>query len=146
MYKGEHKKMNFFCINIYRIKLFANDAKMKYIKRFLEKLGENFNKEPEKIINVEKKLVSGLIKPKYEINHDESYESSKEDSKIIEFPLFSTYVNLSPRQFNMVSEKYAKFCQLFYSEEFIKAAGKEGSFVFMITGIPMKKFLEVLNQ
>jgi len=36
MYKGEHKKMNFFCINIYRIKLFANDAKMKYIKRYSE--------------------------------------------------------------------------------------------------------------
>ncbi|NVM35595.1 MAG: hypothetical protein HWN81_08360 [Candidatus Lokiarchaeota archaeon] len=46
----------------------------------------------------------------------------------------------------MVSEKYAKFCQLFYSEEFIKAAGKEKPFIFMITGIPMKSFLEYLNQ
>jgi len=121
-------------------------ANLNLSQRFLEKVNKDFKKEPEKIINVVKKLISGLINPKYEIKYDESDNILKEDSESLEFPLFSTYAHLSPRQFNMVSEKFAQFCQLFYSEEFIKSSDEEKPFIFMVTGIPIKSFLEFLKQ
>lgn len=121
-------------------------ANLNLSQRFLEKVSIDFEKEPEKMMKVVKKLISGLINPKYDIKQDESYNILKEDSENLEFPLFSTYAHLSPRQFNMVSEKFSQFCQLFYSEEFIKAADDEKPFIFMITGIPMKSFLEYLKQ
>ncbi|MFX1469814.1 MAG: helix-turn-helix domain-containing protein [Promethearchaeota archaeon] len=121
-------------------------ANLNVTQRFLEKVSKNFEKEPEKMRNIAKKLISGLINPKYKINYNESEKNSKEDLESLEFPIFSTYVHLSPRQFNMLSEKYAKFCQFFYSEEFNKASDEEKPFIFMITGIPMKEILEFLNQ
>jgi len=121
------------------------NANLTITQRFLEKVSKNFEKDREKMINVAKKIISGLFKPIYKINHDESETTSKEDSESIQFPALSSYLHLSPRQFNMLSEKYAQFCQLFYSEEFIKASSNEKPFIFMVTGIPMKSFLEFLN-
>ncbi|MFX1588755.1 MAG: winged helix-turn-helix domain-containing protein [Promethearchaeota archaeon] len=114
-------------------------ANLNIAQRFLEKVSKNFEKEPERMIDVAKKLISGLLRPKCEINEEDG-------SKATELPLFSTYLHLSPRQLNMVSEQFTQFYQLFYSEEFIKASGNEKPFIFMVTGIPMKSFLEFLNQ
>ncbi|MGB5910069.1 MAG: winged helix-turn-helix domain-containing protein [Promethearchaeia archaeon] len=129
---------------LYAIKI--RKANLNITQRFFEKVSNNFEKEPEKMINVAKKVIYGLFRPKYEINDVESKITSKDGSETIEFPALSSYLHLSPRQFNMVSEKYTKFCQLFYSEEFIKASSNEKPFIFMVTGIPMKSILEFLNQ
>ncbi len=121
-------------------------ANLNITQQFLEKLNMDFKKEPEKIRNITKKLISGLFNPEYKIKDEKSEKISKDDSESIELPIFSTYAHLSPQQLKMVSERYAKFCQIFYSEEFINASGEEKPFIFMITGIPMKGILEFLNQ
>ncbi|MFX0140166.1 MAG: hypothetical protein ACFFDN_41385, partial [Candidatus Hodarchaeota archaeon] len=70
----------------------------------------------------------------------------KEDQESKEYPLISTYAHLSPRQLNIVSEKYTEFCQLFYSKEFRRESSDEKPFIFIATGIPIKSLLEFLNQ
>ncbi len=129
---------------LYSIKI--RKANLNITQRFFEKVSKNFEKEPEKMMNVAKKVISGLFRPKYGINDVESEINSKDSMETIEFPVLSSYLHLSPRQFNMVSEKYTQFCQLYYSEEFVKASNDEKPFIFMVTGIPMKSLLEFINQ
>ncbi|MFX0040923.1 MAG: helix-turn-helix domain-containing protein [Promethearchaeota archaeon] len=121
-------------------------ANLNTAQRFIEKVSSNFGKDPEKTMIDVKKLISGLFLPKYEIKKNESEKDAKERSNSREYPLISTYVHLSPRQFNILSEKFTTFCQLFYSEEFKRASSNEKPFIFMTTGIPIKSFLEFLNQ
>jgi predicted DNA-binding protein YlxM (UPF0122 family) len=121
-------------------------ANLNTTQRFLEKVSKNFETEPEFMMAVVKRLILGLFMPKYEIKQNESENNIKEGPESRDYPLLSTYVHLSPRQFNMVSEKFNQFCQLFYSEEFKSATSDEKPFIFMITGIPIKNLLEFLNQ
>ncbi|MFX0043239.1 MAG: winged helix-turn-helix domain-containing protein [Candidatus Hodarchaeota archaeon] len=120
-------------------------ANLNIAQRFLEKVSKNFKEDPEKMINIVKQLIYGLFIP-YSDDVDESITISKDDLKIIQFPVLSSYLHLSPKQFNLLLERFGQFCQLFYSEEFIKASSDEKPYIFMITGIPMKSFLEFLNQ
>jgi predicted DNA-binding protein YlxM (UPF0122 family) len=135
--------------NVIELLLFATKmrkANLNIQQRFLEKVRTNFEENPVKTIEIAKKIILGLFNPKCEINDVESGKPIEQNSESIEFPVISTYSHLSPRQFNIVSEKYMQFCQLFNSEEFTKSSTDEKPMIFMATVIPMKSFLEFLNK
>ncbi|MHA2431303.1 MAG: winged helix-turn-helix domain-containing protein [Promethearchaeota archaeon] len=114
-------------------------------QQFFEKINKNFEKEPEEMVSLTKNLLFGLFNPKCEITDDDSGDIIV-NAENQNFPLISSYMYLSPQQFNLFSEKYGQLCQTFYSEEFKKASGDEKPIIIMVTGIPMKKFIEFLNK
>lgn len=114
-------------------------------QQFFEKITKNFEKEPEEMVNLTKNLLFGLFNPKCDITDDDAGDTIS-NTENQNFPLISTYLYLSPQQFNLFSKKYAQLCQTFYSEEFKKASTDGKPIIFMGTGIPMKKFIEFLNK
>lgn len=111
-------------------------------QQFFEKINANLENSPKEMINLTKKLIYGLFNPKCDINSE--VDSKKSENQ--EFPLISAYVYLSPRQFNLFSEKFTQLCQFFYSEEFQTLSTNEKPIIFMGTGIPMKNFIDFLNE
>ncbi|MFX1281852.1 MAG: HTH domain-containing protein [Promethearchaeota archaeon] len=107
-------------------------------QQFFEKINANLENSPKEMINLTKKLIYGLFNPQLDIN--------SKNSENQEFPLISAYVYLTPRQFNSFSEKFTQLCQFFYSEEFQTLSTDEKPIIFMGTGIPMKNFIEFLNE
>jgi len=118
---------------------------LKIQQQFFEKINSNFESKPEEMINISKKIVYGLFNPKCDIADNDSGDTLAGGEKR-DFPLLSAYLYLSPRQFNLFSEKFTQFCQLFYSDEFKKLSSNEKPIIFMGTGIPMKNFIEFLNE
>ena len=121
-------------------------ANLKVQQQFFEKINNSFAEEPEKMKDLTKKIIFGLFNPKCEINEDNLGTTSQVNIEDKDFPSISTYMHLSPLQFNKFSEKFAQLCQLFYSEEFIDVSGDEKPIIFMATAIPMKNFIEFLNK
>jgi predicted DNA-binding protein YlxM (UPF0122 family) len=114
-------------------------------QQFFEKINTGLESKPEEMISFTKKLIYGLWNPKCNIADEDSGDTliNKENQ---DFPLISAYVYLSPRQFNLFSEKFNQLCQFFYSDEFKKLSSDEKPIIFMGTGIPMKNFIEFLNK
>ncbi|MFX1555209.1 MAG: winged helix-turn-helix domain-containing protein [Promethearchaeota archaeon] len=121
-------------------------ANLNVQKQFFEKIGKNFEKEPEKMKNLTKNIIFGLFNPKCEVNKDNLGKLTQANIENKNFPSISSYLHLSPLQFNMFSEKFGQLCQLFYSEEFKNASSDEKPIIFMATAIPMKNFIEFLNK
>ncbi|MHA2472648.1 MAG: HTH domain-containing protein [Promethearchaeota archaeon] len=114
-------------------------------QQFFEKINSNLENKPEEMINLIKKLIYGLFNPKYDIADNGSGGISVNNESQA-FPLLSSYMYLSPRQFNLFSERFTQLCQSFYSDEFQNLSSDEKPIIFMGTGIPMKNFIEFLNK
>ena len=114
-------------------------------KQFFEKINTNFESKPEKMINITKKLICGLFNPKCNIDNNDAGDALVGGEKR-DFPLISAFLYLSPLQFNSFSEKFNQLCQFFYSDEFKKLSSNEKPIIFMGSGIPMKNFIEFLNE
>lgn len=121
-------------------------ANLNIQQQFFEKIAKNFEKEPEKMKNLTKNIIFGLFNPKCEIIEDDLDKIPPINVENKNFPLISSYLHLSPLQFNMFSEKFGQLCQLFYSEEFKNASSDEKPIIFMATAIPIKNFIEFLNR
>ena len=114
-------------------------------QQFFEKINTSLESNPEEMISLTKKLIYGLFNPKCDITDNVSGDTLI-NNEPQDFPLLSAYLYLSPRQFNLFSEKFSQLCQLFYSDEFKKLSSDEKPIIFMGTGIPMKNFIEFLNE
>jgi predicted DNA-binding protein YlxM (UPF0122 family) len=121
-------------------------ANLNIQQQFFEKIAKKFEKKPEKMKNLTKNIIFGLFNPKCEINEDDLNKLSPVNVENKNFPSISSYLHLSPLQFDMFSEKFGQLCQFFYSEEFKNASSDEKPIIFMATAIPMKNFIEFLNK
>lgn len=121
-------------------------ANLKIQSQFYKKIENSFETEPEKMRDLTKKLLFGVFNPKCTIGEDTSNTLSQFSIEDKEFPALTIYIHLSPQQFNKFSEKFGDLCKLFLDKDFTKVAGEEKPITFMATAMPIKNFIEFLNE
>ena len=116
-------------IQLFMTKIYINNFKVQ--KQVFEKLLNILNEDTEKIRD---KIVSSNI------------DDFMDNNQLSGFPMISSYMHISVPQFQFLLEKGKEIFMIEENDEFKALSQKEKPVILMVSSMPIKNYIEFLNQ